>query len=133
MTQQKLIETREWEKLGSHYGEIKNLHLRDLFRLDKDRGRRFTILYGDIYFDYSKNRITETTIQCLINLARSRHLKDEVEKMFTGQKINRTENRAALHTALRNLSKSPILYDGKDPKKAVREIMTRELKPELHT
>ncbi len=121
MTQKKLIETREWEKLGSHYIEIKNLHLRDLFRSDKDRGRRFTILYGDIYFDYSKNRITETTIQYLINLARSRHLKDEVEKMFTGQKINRTENRAALHTALRNLSKSPILYDGKD---VVPEVFT---------
>jgi glucose-6-phosphate isomerase len=125
MTQKKLLETREWEKLRDHYSKIKNLHLRDLFRSDPDRAKTFTILLDDIYFDYSKNRITETTIQYLIDLANGRQLKKEIEKMFTGQKINRTENRAVLHIALRNLSQSPILHDGKDVMPEVLAVLKK--------
>jgi len=125
MTRKKLTETREWKKLRDHYSKIKNLHLRDLFRSDPDRAKTFTILHGDIYFDYSKNRITETTIQYLIDLANSRQLKKEIEKMFTGQKINRTENRAVLHIALRNFSQSPIIHDGKDVMPEVLAVLKK--------
>lgn len=115
MNREKLTENTQWNKLKDHYHQIKKHHLRDLFSADKKRAEKFTLIEGDICFDFSKNRITEETLQLLIQLAESQNLQQEIERMFTGEKINRTENRAVLHVALRNLSKEPILVDGKAP------------------
>jgi len=111
MIRMKLTETSEWHALKSHYKEIESIRLRDLFRLDKERVKKFSIQFGDIYFDYSKNRITETTIRYLLDIAHSRNLKEEMEKMFRGEKINPTEKRAVLHTALRNFSGKPVFVE----------------------
>ena len=108
------METPQWEKLKEHYQQIKDLHLRDLFAVDKKRAEKFTLIEDDICFDFSKNRITEETLQQLIQLAVTGNLKQEIERMFNGEKINRTENRAVLHVALRNLGKQPIFVDGQD-------------------
>jgi glucose-6-phosphate isomerase len=88
--------------------------LRDLFAADKKRAEKFTLIEDDICFDFSKNRITEETLQLLIQLAVSRNLKQEIQRMFNGEKINQTENRAVLHVALRNLGNQPIFVDGQD-------------------
>ncbi len=109
-----LTETTQWKKLEDHYQKIKNFHLRDLFAADRKRAEKFTLIEDDICFDFSKNRITEETLQLLIQLAVSRNLKQEIEWMFSGEKINRTEDRAVLHVALRNLSEKPIFVDGQD-------------------
>jgi glucose-6-phosphate isomerase len=116
---------KEWKDLHDHYNEIKNLHLREMFSSDPERGKRFVINEGDIYFDYSKNRVTDKTISLLIRLAEAAGLKDEIERMFTGEKINATENRAVLHTALRNVSGKPVLCDGEDVMPGVREVLER--------
>ncbi len=114
MKSKKLTEIKEWQELGKHYQKIKNLHLRDLFNVDKNRAEKFTLYEGDICLDYSKNLVTEETMRLLFALARARNLKQEIEAMFRGEKVNRTENRAVLHVALRNLSRTPIFVDGKD-------------------
>ncbi|MGD2089994.1 MAG: glucose-6-phosphate isomerase [Candidatus Aminicenantes bacterium] len=114
MKRANLTETTQWKKLNHHHQQIKDLHLRDLFALDKKRAEKFTLIEDDIYFDFSKNRITEKTLQLLIQLAVKRNLKQEIQQMFNGEKINRTEDRAVLHIALRNLGKQPIFVDGQD-------------------
>jgi glucose-6-phosphate isomerase len=114
MSRSVLKETTEWKELEIHFEKIKDLHLRDLFSSDKNRAKRFTLNEGDIYFDYSKNRIDKETINLLLKLAWRRDLKTEMEKMFKGEKINRTEKRPVLHVALRNLSNSQIFLDQKD-------------------
>jgi glucose-6-phosphate isomerase len=103
-----------WKKLQSEYEEVAELHMRDLFRDDPDRFARFSLRFQDILLDFSKNRITQQTLDLLRDLAREAGLAGMIEKMFTGQKINTSENRAVLHIALRNRSNRPILVDGKD-------------------
>ncbi len=105
---------KEWICLQEHFRNIKDLHLRDLFRNDPERGRKFTLHENGLHFDYSKNRITGETIGLLIKLAEKMMLKEKVNDMFTGEKINITENRAALHTALRNFSGNPVFADSVD-------------------
>ena len=108
----KLTEKKEWAELKTHYEKIKNNHMRELFAKDPERFTKFSVNDGDILFDYSKNRITEETVKLLIKLAESSGLKKEIENMFTGEKINKTEDRSVLHTALRNTSKTPVYVDG---------------------
>ncbi|HOF33108.1 MAG TPA: glucose-6-phosphate isomerase [Spirochaetota bacterium] len=108
----RLTEKKEWAALKEHYDNIKNEHMRDMFSKDSKRFSKFSINEGDILLDYSKNRINEETIKLLISLAESSELKKEIENMFTGEKINKTENRSVLHTALRNTSKTPVNVDG---------------------
>ena len=103
-----------WQALESHYQQVAPLQMRDLFRQDPRRFEKFTLRFQDILFDFSKNRITDQTLPLLFDLARQSDLAGMTEKMFTGQKINTTEDRAVLHIALRNRSNRPILVDGKD-------------------
>src|SRR5436305_12170592 len=91
-----------WKALRAHYEEIRDLHLRDLFASDPKRGERFTAEAAGIYLDYSKNRITDRTLELLFQLAEESRLRHRIDAMYRGDKINITEDRAALHTALRS-------------------------------
>src|SRR4051794_13677774 len=95
---------KAWQALQAHYAEVAPLHLRDLFRQDPGRFERFSLRFDDFLLDFSKNRLTERTLQLLLQLAREADLPGWAEKMFSGQKINITEDRAVLHVALRNRS-----------------------------
>ena len=99
--------------------------MRDLFAADPKRFDKFSLRFGDILLDYSKNRITAETVPLLLDLAREVGLKDWIEKMFRGEKINSTENRAVLHVALRNRTNSPILVDGKDVMPEVNRVLNQ--------
>lgn len=117
--------TNAWKKLVQHFEETKDLHLRDLFRQNKNRKEDFSINLNEISFDYSKNRITQETIDLLIQLANEVELKEAIEKYFSGDKINVTEKRAVLHTALRSNSDDPILVDGKDIKPKIKTTLRK--------
>lgn len=121
-----LTQRKEWIELDAHYNDMKTVTISDLFAADARRGERMVMEAGAWYLDYSKNRINDKTMELLLNLAKSLDLESEIAAMFGGEKINRTENRAVLHVALRNMSNRPILVDGKDvmPEvNAVREQM----------
>src|SRR5271170_4748184 len=90
-----------WKKLATHHKRIKGLHLRKLFSADSKRGERMTVEATGLFLDYSKNRITSETIRLLLRLAAESGLKTRIKAMFSGVKINITENRAVLHVALR--------------------------------
>ncbi|EMR12394.1 glucose-6-phosphate isomerase [Methylophaga lonarensis MPL] len=115
----------EWQSLDRHYGDIKFLSMREQFALDSGRFERFTIRSGELLLDYSKNRITQETIDKLIALAQAVNMKDWTERMFTGDIINHTEGRAVLHTALRNRSNSPVLVDGQDVMPLVNAVLEK--------
>jgi glucose-6-phosphate isomerase len=114
-----------WKDLGVHYREIRKLHLREAFADDPKRGERLTARALGIYFDYSKNRITDRTLKLLIELARASRLKEQIDAMFRGDKINVTENRAVLHTALRAPREASILVDGEDVVPKVHAVLDR--------
>ena len=105
--------TQAFKYLADHFITINESSIKDLFAKDPERFDKFSIYLGDILLDYSKNRINEETMALLIQLARECKLKDAIEAMFNGEKINETEKRAVLHTALRNRSGKPVLTDGK--------------------
>jgi glucose-6-phosphate isomerase len=109
-----LKETPAWNALQAHYEQIKDTHLRKLFADDPKRGNHFTVEGADLYLDYSKNRITEETMRLLVQLARERGVAERREAMFRGEKINVTEKRAVLHTALRAPKGSSIVVDGEN-------------------
>jgi glucose-6-phosphate isomerase len=96
-----------WQALEKHHGAIADQHLRDLFAADPDRGERLTVEVEGVYFDYSKNRVTETTIGLLLRLAEECGLRERIDAMFAGGHINVTEDRAVLHVALRAPTGSP--------------------------
>ncbi len=107
--------SKAWKKLESHYKAFRKTEMRDLFAKDPHRAEKFTERLGDtIILDYSKNRISEKTMSYLMSLARERRLEDKIKSMFRGDKINITENRAVLHTALRNRENKPVMVDGRD-------------------
>jgi glucose-6-phosphate isomerase len=117
--------TQAWFLLQKHYEEEMNRrHMRDLFAADSDRFKKFSLRLGDILFDYSKNIINQKTLQLLLQLAEDCKLKDAIHEMFAGIKINETEQRSVLHTALRNFSDTPILVDGKDIMPHVQRVQT---------
>ena len=113
-TLEPLTETSEWQSLQAHVPAMQNVHLRELFASDSDRAHTMSLHAGDIYLDFSKNRLTPDIMQLLLQLARARNVEGLRGAMFSGQKINTTENRAVLHTALRNLSGTAVLVDGQD-------------------
>ncbi|MCX7006828.1 MAG: glucose-6-phosphate isomerase, partial [Kiritimatiellaeota bacterium] len=117
--------TKEWLALQKHATALKKLSLRKLFADDPDRATRFALQVGDLYLDFSKNRITSETLKLLVALARRMKLADATDAMFSGEKINRTEDRAVLHVALRNRSNLPILVDGKDVMPAVNAVLAK--------
>jgi glucose-6-phosphate isomerase len=121
----RLVESPAWKALAQHYEEVKELHMRDLFARDAQRFERFSLHFGDILFDYSKNRITEKTMALLLELARQADLRHWIEAMFSGQKINVTENRAVLHIALRNRANSPIYVDGQDVMPEINQVLDK--------
>lgn len=103
-----------WKSLEVHFNSMKTVHMRDLFSEDKDRFKKNHILFDDILVDYSKNRITEETKKNLISLAKEADIESWRDKLFSGEKVNFTEDRSALHTALRNQSSKPIYSNGKN-------------------
>jgi glucose-6-phosphate isomerase len=118
--------TSAYQYLSDHYIDIAPQHLTDLFKSDPQRFSKFSLALGDLLFDYSKNRIDDTTRALLVQLAKECHVQEAIEAMFAGLPINETENRAVLHTALRNQGNQPIRVDGEDvlPKiKSVRQKM----------
>jgi glucose-6-phosphate isomerase len=110
----KLTERQAWKSLATHYQAVRNVHLRTLFADDPKRGERLTLEAAGLYLDYSKNRITDETIQLLCQLARECGLGPRIEAMFRGDKINVTEDRAVLHVALRMPRSRTSVVDGKD-------------------
>ncbi len=120
-----LTETAEWRLLSEHFKKIQGMHLRDLFKNDPERGRKFRVEDCGLLLDYSKNRITDETMDLLIRLAERSSLKAEIERMFSGEKINETENRAVLHIALRNRSGKSIILDGADVMPDVLNVIAK--------
>jgi glucose-6-phosphate isomerase len=120
-----LTKRKAWIALKAHHKKIQATHLRKLFEKDAKRGERFTMEALGIYFDYSKNLIDEKTIKLLLDLARESGLKARTEAMFTGEKINITENRAVLHTALRAPRDASILVDGKNVVPDVHAVLDK--------
>ncbi len=120
-----LIETNSYRLLNEHYEGISRIHLRDLFEADPNRFDRFSIEFDDILFDYSKNIITNETIELLIKLANELQLSNMIEKMFNGEKINNTENRAVLHYALRNRLQEPVKCDSWDVMPNVFQVLNQ--------
>ncbi|WP_257668902.1 glucose-6-phosphate isomerase [Parapedobacter tibetensis] len=118
-------ETQAYKYLSNHYVDIAPKHLKDLFKADAARFDKFSISFGDILFDYSKNRIDDTTKALLLQLARECKLDEAIKAMFAGDAINETENRAVLHTALRNSSGDPMLVDGKDVMPEVKAVLAK--------
>jgi glucose-6-phosphate isomerase len=115
-----ITESPEWRALDAHFEELRESHLRDLFATDPDRGTRLALEADGIYLDYSKNRITDETLRLLVALAHRAGLRDGIDAMFRGDKINVTEDRAVLHTALRA------------PEGAVVEVDGENVVPEVH-
>src|SRR5688572_23021771 len=104
-------ELAAWSALARHVDDIDATHLSDLFDRDPSRFERFSIRFDDVLVGFSKNRITEETITLLLWLAQESHLRRWIERMFSGERINVTEGRAALHVARRNRSNSPFEVD----------------------
>jgi len=116
--------TKAWLQLKDHHeNEMKSTQMRNLFQQDADRFKKFSLSVDDILFDYSKNIITEKTIQLLLQLAEECKVKEAIEAMFSGEKINETEGRSVLHTALRNFSGKPVYSDGKDVMPDVMRVL----------
>ena len=122
---QPLTELKAWKDLQAHYEQVHGLHLRELFASDRERGERLTAEALGLFFDYSKNRITDETVKLLIELARESELQAHIDAMFRGDKINFTEGRAVLHIALRAPKGEVILVDGKDVVPDVHEVLDR--------
>ncbi len=119
-----LTDRPAWKALEAHFATLEDVHLRDLFE-DEGRAESFALEVEDLFLDYSKNRVTAETMQKLVALAEEAGLSEAITAMFRGEKINRTENRAVLHVALRNRSNRPIEVDGSDVMPDVNDVLTR--------
>ena len=117
--------SKYWKKLASHYKKMSKLHMRDLFVDDAKRADKFALQLEALYYDYSKNRINDKTMKYLIRLAEDCKLHEKIEAMFTGEKINLTENRPVLHIALRNRGNTPIYVDGKNVMPQINEVLAK--------
>ncbi len=120
------VDTAAWKALEQHYSEIKSVHMRDLFAQDDNRFSRFSAAFGEeMLVDYSKNRITQETLDKLLSLAEECDVRGAIRSMFSGENINRTENRAVLHTALRHRDNTPVMTDGQDVMPQVRAVLEK--------
>ncbi len=117
--------TESWGRLEAHFGNMKNVHMKTLFDEDPQRFDRFSIRFNDILVDYSKNIVTEETMGLLAGLARDVGLEDAIEKMFSGDRINETEDRPVLHVALRNRKSTPVFVDGRDVMPEVDAVLEK--------
>lgn len=125
MSKTRITETAPWKALLSHFTAVADLHMRDLFSEDEKRFQNFSLSSGQILLDYSKNRITQETMDLLIALAREAGVNQAIKDMFSGEKINRTENRAVLHTALRNTEDSPVMLGGGDVMRDITRVLSQ--------
>lgn len=119
------VELSAWRALSSHYKDVSTLHLRELFAEDSKRGERMVVDAVGLYLDYSKNRVNDETLRLLVQLAEEAGLRSRIDAMFSGEKINVTEKRAVLHTALRAPRNAKILVDGKDVVPEVHAVLDR--------
>lgn len=115
----------EWQSLARHYSDLKFVSMREQFALDSGRFDRFSVKSGDLLLDYSKNRITQETVDKLIELAEAVNIPEWIERMFSGEMINHTEGRSVLHTALRNRSNTPVMVDGQDVMPQVNAVLAK--------
>jgi glucose-6-phosphate isomerase len=119
-------QTAAWHSLQQHFEQMKDVQISHLFAQDSDRFSKFSATFDDqMLVDFSKNRITTETLDKLQALAKETHLQDAIKSMFSGEKINRTEDRAVLHVALRNRSNTPIVVDGKDVMPEVNAVLAK--------
>jgi glucose-6-phosphate isomerase len=114
-----------WKALEAHFQKVRDLHLRQLFADDKERGERFVVEDAGLYLDYSKNRITSETVSLLLQLADECGLRAKIDAMFRGDKINITENRAVLHVALRAPKGASIVVDGENVVPEVHAVLDK--------
>ena len=114
-----------WQKLCTHQQTVAKLYMRDLFENDPHRFNKYSLKFSDLLFDYSKNRITDETMPLLFQMAKEANIEQWREKMFAGEKINITENRAVLHTALRNRSNKPVMVGGKDVMPDINNVLAQ--------
>jgi glucose-6-phosphate isomerase len=124
-TTKALTQRPSWKALAAHYRQIKHLNLRKLFADDPKRGARLAAEAAGVYLDYSKNRINDQTIKLLMQLAKESGLREKIDAMFSGEKINTTENRAVLHVALRAPKGETMLVDGKNVVPEVHAVLDR--------
>lgn len=117
--------TKAWKKVAEHYKHIKDVEMRDIFDADSQRAEKFSLRLENLLFDYSKNRLTERTMKHLFRLAHDCGVSEKIQAMFRGDKINFTENRAVLHTALRNRDNHPIYVDGKDVMPEINAVLAK--------
>lgn len=117
--------TTSWKKLQLNFDQIRDVQMKSLFQNDKSRKERYSLDFEDIKIDYSKNRITDETLKLLIDLANESELQDAIKKYFKGEKINKTENRAVLHTALRNQKNSGIKVGDIDIMPEIRQTLNK--------
>src|ERR1017187_7690195 len=120
-----LTQCAAWKALAAHHKQIQKLHLRQLFAEDEKRGQKFTAEAAGLFFDYSKNRITDKTLKLLLQLAKESNLRGKIDAMFSGEKINVTENRAVRHVALRAPKGASILVDGKNVVPEVHAVLDK--------
>ncbi|MBA3899060.1 MAG: glucose-6-phosphate isomerase, partial [Bacteroidetes bacterium] len=116
---EKLVDNKGWKELMLLYQDNKNFSLKEHFQKDSGRFKKFSIQFESLLLDFSKNMVTEKTLNLLTKLAKSRGIEDAIFNLFEGKKVNTTENRPALHTALRNFSNSPLNVDGMDVMKEI--------------
>ena len=120
-----LTTSKAWTALQSHYDQTKNNSLRDAFKADINRFNKLSVNFNEILFDYSKNRINDQTLPLLIDLANHAGLNEKINALFSGEKINTTEHRAVLHTALRNKSNVPVYVDGQDVMPEINQVLAK--------
>ena len=123
MTQ--ITDTVEWKALQAHFEQMRGVHLRELFAAEPDRGTALTAEMDGLYLDYSKNRLTAETIDLLVALADKAGLRERIDAMFKGDKINVTEDRAVLHVALRAPADTQITVDGVDVVPQVHDVLDK--------
>ena len=117
--------TKAWKKLTKHHKAVKDVEMKMLFAENPKRFEQFSMRFEDILLDYSKNILTDETLPLLIKLAKECGLKAAIDAMFKGETINETENRAVLHTALRNRSNKPVIVEGKDVMPEIKAVLKK--------
>src|SRR6184192_2063881 len=120
-----LTKRKAWKALQTHYKTVRELHLRNLFADDPKRGERMTAEAVGLFLDYSKNRVTDQTLKVLLQLAKESGLRERIDAMFRGEKINITENRAVLHVALRAPKGASLTVDGKNVVTEVHAVLDK--------
>ncbi|WP_070377520.1 glucose-6-phosphate isomerase [Rhodococcus sp. WMMA185] len=120
-----ITETAAWQELRDHHVQIQSVHLRELFAKDPARGNEFNVSVGDLYVDYSKHRIDRNTLRLLVELARTAGVEQRRDAMFSGERINTSEDRAVLHTALRLPADASLVIDGRDVVAEIHDVLNR--------